>query len=222
MDEAFGWGKNVEVPTLFNSSSSSFPSSPSHPSYPRPPIHTRQPSLPNTLLSQFVSAFLAIGLVSLSLPIVSGKKSGLKFICPNVSHFFKSILVLYPFYLLVDIAYSLVNPLILVLPILIITITLMVRYGYFIHAIIDRDMNPLEALKYSAKITTNNRLNLFVLWMASIGILILGAIALCVGVLFAIPMLFIMSSVAYRWMQYGHRAAMDHPGTEIPMLSSIE
>ena len=45
-----------------------------------------------------------------------------------------------------------------------------------------------------------------------------GFIALCVGLIFAIPVVWLSAVVAYRWMQYGRRAIMDHPGTEVPMI----
>lgn len=52
-------------------------------------------------------------------------------------------------------------------------------------------------------------------------IVIAGCLALCVGMFFAIPVMWLGWAVAYRWMQYAHRAALDHPGTTRSMLSGL-
>jgi uncharacterized membrane protein len=86
---------------------------------------------------------------------------------------------------------------------------------------VDRNLGIMESFSYSSSITTNNRLNLFVLALLYILIAIAGCLALCVGILFAYPVIMLSGIVAYRWMQYGHRAVMDHPGTQTPMLSGV-
>jgi hypothetical protein len=48
-----------------------------------------------------------------------------------------------------------------------------------------------------------------------------GCLALCLGLFFAMPVMWLSWIVAYRWMQYGHRAALDHPGTQTPMLANL-
>ena len=99
-------------------------------------------------------------------------------------------------------------------------IYLMLRYGQFMYAIVDKDMGVMESLSYSSSITTNNRMNLFVLALLSLVIIIAGALALLVGLIFAYPLVWMSWVVAYRWMQYGHRAAMDQPGTQTPVLAA--
>jgi uncharacterized membrane protein len=77
----------------------------------------------------------------------------------------------------------------------------------------------MDSFKYSSALTTNNRLNLFLLGLLGILVMLAGLLALCVGLFFAIPVMWLSWIVAYRWMQYGHRAALDHPGTKTPMLA---
>ena len=85
----------------------------------------------------------------------------------------------------------------------------------------DRDLGIMESFAYSSSITTNNRLNLFVLGLLAIVIALAGCLALVIGLGFAYPVIWLSWVVAYRWMQYGHRAAMDHPGTRTPMLTGV-
>jgi uncharacterized membrane protein len=100
-------------------------------------------------------------------------------------------------------------------------IYIMLRYGQYMTAIVDRNMGVMESLSYSSSITENNRMNLFVLILMTIAIAIAGCLALVVGLIFAYPVIWLSWAVAYRWMQYGHRAAMDHPGTQTPMLTGV-
>lgn len=100
-------------------------------------------------------------------------------------------------------------------------IYLAIRYGQYLTAMVDRDLGVMESFQYSSSITTNNRMNLFLLALLAIPIMIAGVIALCIGVFFAIPVVWLGWLVAYRWMQYGHRAALDHHGTKTPMLAGL-
>jgi uncharacterized membrane protein len=94
------------------------------------------------------------------------------------------------------------------------------RYGQFMTAIVDKNLGIMDSLSYSSSITTNNRMPIFLFWLLAMLVMIAGLLALCVGVFVALPIVWLGAMVAYRWMQYGHRAAMDHPGTLTPMLSN--
>ena len=86
-------------------------------------------------------------------------------------------------------------------------------------AIVDRDMGVFEAFSYSSALTTNNKLQLFVLGLLCMLVMLAGMLACGIGVIFAGPVAWLASIVAYRWMQHGHRATLDQPGTETPMLA---
>jgi len=77
----------------------------------------------------------------------------------------------------------------------------------------------MDAFNYSSSITTNNRGNLFLFGLLAIAIIFAGILACFIGLIFATPVVWLSALVAYRWMQYGHRAAMDHPGTTTPQLA---
>jgi uncharacterized membrane protein len=100
-------------------------------------------------------------------------------------------------------------------------IILLLRFGMYQSAIVDRNMGIIESLKYSWELTKGNGLNLFVIMLFTILIVLAGCIAMLVGMLFAFPMMFLMWIVAYRWMQYGGRAVMDDPMTKQPLLAAL-
>jgi len=77
----------------------------------------------------------------------------------------------------------------------------------------------MESLRYSSDLTKNNKWNLVSLGFASLLVVIGGLLALIVGVFVAYPMVWLMSLLAYRWMQYGRRAVEDAPGASRPALN---
>ena len=95
------------------------------------------------------------------------------------------------------------------------------RYGHFMTAIVDRDLGVFEAFSYSESITTNNLMNLFVLGLLGMVAVFVGAILCLVGLVVAVPVVWLGGLVAYRWMQYGSSAAKEHVGTQTPMLKGI-
>src|SRR3989344_2927339 len=66
------------------------------------------------------------------------------------------------------------------------------------YLVIDRNLGPIEAMKESARMTKGHRWNLFLLILALLGINILGAIALLVGLLVSIPVSILAVAHAYR------------------------
>ena len=64
--------------------------------------------------------------------------------------------------------------------------------------VIEKGMGPIAALKESARLTRGHRMELFKLGLASLGINILGALALLVGLFVAIPLTSIAFIHAYR------------------------
>lgn len=165
----------------------------------------------NVIVSQILSIFLSLGLVRIGLNLVSGNEVSVtqlfgegRRLLPalGASILFGAMLV--------------VGFLLLIVP----GIYLLLRYGQFMNAIVDRNMGVMQSLSYSSSITTNNRLNLLVLGLLSIAIVIAGLLALVVGLVFAYPLVWLSWMVAYRWMQYGSRAAQDHPGTATPLLKA--
>ncbi len=64
--------------------------------------------------------------------------------------------------------------------------------------VVEKGMSPIAALKESARLTRGHRMELFKLFLASLGINILGVLALLVGLFVTIPLTSIAFVHAYR------------------------
>lgn len=164
----------------------------------------------NTFLSQLLSIFLSLGAVRVGLNLVSGREVSVAMLFGEARKLLPAVVASLLFGLMVG-----VGLLLLIVP----GIYLALRYGQFLTAMVDRNLGILGSFSYSSSITTNNRLNLFLLALMAVAIAIAGLLALVVGLIFAYPVIWLSWLVAYRWMQYGSRAAIDHPGTVTPMLA---
>lgn len=164
------------------------------------------------ILLQVLSIYLSLGLVRIGLNLVSGKQVSVAQLFGEGRKLLPAIGASILFGIMIFVGF-----LLLIVP----GVYLMLRYGQFMNAMVDRDLGVMDSLTYSSSITTNNRLNLFLLALLSIAIVIAGFLALLVGLIFAYPVVWMSWMVAYRWMQYGNRAAEDHPGTTTPLLSGV-
>lgn len=162
------------------------------------------------VVQQLVSIFLQLGLIRVGLNLVSGKEVSIGMLFGEGSKMLRAIgaSILFAFAMIIGLV-------LLIVP----GIYIAVRYGQFMNAIVDRDLGVMEAFSYSESITTNNRMNLFILALFIFGIGLLGALLCLVGLLVVGPVVWLAGLVAYRWLQYGPDAAKDHPGTQTPMLT---
>ena len=205
-----------------------------HPAHPipgptpiNPPIHrfgeVRFPATPAertqmvvssaiSLINQAVSLFLSLGITRIGLNIVSGKPFEIGMLFGGGKFFLRVVGASILFALMVCLGL-----LLLIVP----GVYLALRYGQFLNAIVDRNLGIMDSFSYSSAITTNNRGKLFLLYLLCFLVTIAGLLACGVGLVFAIPVTWLAGVVAYRWMQYGHRAALDHPGTQMPVLSGL-
>lgn len=170
-------------------------------------------SLVSNIISQLVSLFLWLGLIRFGLGIVSGKAFGIGQLFGEIKLMPKAIVGNILYFLMIGIGLIL-----LIVP----GIYLALRYAFFLTAMVDRNLSIVDSFKYSAALTTNSRLNLFVLFLFGVLITVAGFLAFCVGILFAIPVVWLSWIVAYRWLQYGSRAVQDFHGTQRPLLSTVE
>jgi len=72
------------------------------------------------------------------------------------------------------------------------------KYSQYAYLIVDKNMGPIEALKESGKITQGVKGKILLLILSSIGVVILGCLALVVGLLWAIPTAAIAWAYVYR------------------------
>jgi len=181
-------------------------------------------SLLYELVVNLSSTFLSLGLIRIGLNVVDGKPFTTGMLFGGGRHLIPAILAAILFLLMIlgamlpTIVLAVLapfNPAIILFAILtglagIVACTyLSLRFGFYMVAIVDRRLGPVEALQYSSRITTSQRFKLFLLSIM-MGLIILGGlICLLVGVIFAIPMAWMAWMVAYRWMQYGRRVVQD-------------
>lgn len=164
------------------------------------------------VLMQVFSLFLQLGVVRIGLNLVSGKEVQVGMLFGQGSKLLRALgaSILFGIAVLIGIV-------LLIVP----GIYVALRYGHYITAIVDRDLGIMEAFEYSSSISTNNRMNLFLLALLCIGMIIIGFLLCFVGLFFAAPVVWLTGLVAYRWMQYGRAATLDHPGTQNPMLNGV-
>jgi hypothetical protein len=166
----------------------------------------------NTLLSEILSVFLSLGATRIGLNVVSGKDFSLGMLFGGGRKLIPAFVATLLYMLMVCIGL-----LLLIVP----GIYLAMRYGQYLSAMVDRDLGIMESFQYSSTITTNNRMNLFLLFLLTMLVAAAGLLAMCIGIAFTFPVAWIAWIVAYRWLQYGHRAALDHHGTKTPMLAGL-
>ncbi|MDB5348231.1 MAG: hypothetical protein JWP89_6608 [Schlesneria sp.] len=70
-------------------------------------------------------------------------------------------------------------------------------FGVFVYVLVDQDPPGIECLSLARAVTKDNRVTLFVIGLAAVGINLLGLLALCVGLLFTVPLTTLFIAVAY-------------------------
>jgi uncharacterized membrane protein len=80
-------------------------------------------------------------------------------------------------------------------------IYLAVKYTFYDYLIVDKGMGPLEAIKRSGVLTVGVKRNLVLFWLMLVGINILGALALGVGLIATVPISWLANAYVYRRLQ---------------------
>lgn len=151
-----------------------------------------------TSVSQIVqnlfSTFLGIGVVMYGLGVLRQQDPEIGLLFRGGPHFVSVLLsaILYALIVIMGLA-------LLIIP----GIYLAIRLGQYQALIIDRNLGPIEGLKASWEITRGNTWNLVVLGLALLGIYLLGVLALLVGLIWALPTLWLGSLAAYLCMSRG-------------------
>lgn len=73
-----------------------------------------------------------------------------------------------------------------------------VKYSQYTFLVIDKGMRPVEALRRSGELTRGVKWNLFLFYLLLIGVILLGAVALFVGLFVAMPTAMVASAYVYR------------------------
>lgn len=151
------------------------------------------------VLSSLVDLFLGLGLARIGLNLVSGKAADISMLFGEGRKLVPMVAASIMYYAMV-----VVGLILLIVP----GIYLALRFSQFGVAIVDKDMGAIESLQYSARLTEGNKMNLFGLYVLCILVVLAGILALLVGLLAALPVVYLAPYVAYRWLQGGRNAAL--------------
>lgn len=167
---------------------------------------------PVLLLGTVISMFFNLGLTRVCFNIIAGEAASVSQLFGEGSKLLRSLGAFLLYFAMVSLGFAL-----FILP----GIYLALRFGLFQYAIVDRNLGIMESLRYSSALTANNRLSLFGMGILTTLIILAGALALVVGLIFAIPVVTLAIPLAYRFLQFGPGALQDQPGTARPRLRRI-
>ena len=142
-----------------------------------------------TLLSWLVGIFLQMGIFRVALKVLDGGKAAMADFALNPEQFGK--------FLLGAIFYSIITGVGFVL-LIIPGIIWGIRLQFIPYLIIEKNLNPMDALKRSWDITRNQTWNLFLFGLVGFLVSLLGFIALIIGLFWAIPTIIIAVAFVYR------------------------
>ncbi len=164
-------------------------------------IQKAMPGLLSLLLSSLVSTLFGIGLINVYL------KAHANVTAPAFSDFWHPG----PFwrYLGMSILLFIIVGIGLVL-IIVPGIYAALAFGLAGYAVVDKGMNPIAALKESARLTKGNRWKLFLFALAVVGLSILAAIPLFLGLFVMAPVSMLAGIHAYRTLE-GYAGATSAP-----------
>lgn len=147
---------------------------------------SRDPEKGWSILGIFLGAWLTNGLYRLLLDYKAGKKQEFTMLFTQFKQFWRILLGELLVMLIV-----IGGLILLIVPGFIWAI----KYQFTILLIVDKDMEIMDALRASGKMTEGIKGKLFVFGLAALGVILLGAICLGVGVFVAIPVV---------WLAYVH------------------
>lgn len=152
------------------------------------------PGIVTFLLSLVVSTLLYVGLINVYLKAHDNVESPQLKDLWNPSVFWSYLGLSILLFIIVGIGFVL-----LIIP----GIFLAIALGLSGFALVDRKLNPIEALKESWRLTKGSRWKLVLLSLALLVIAILGIIPLMLGLLVAVPVAMLASTHAYRTLSGG-------------------
>ena len=171
-------------------------------------IQQNMPGLVSFLLSLIVSTLLYIGLITIYLKAHADAKA------PQYADFWHpGTFWKYLGASLLLAVIVIVGLILLIVPGIIAALALSFT-GYLV---VDKGMNPIAALKESARLTKGNRWKLFLLGLAIFGLSILGMIPLFLGLLIVGPVSMLAGVHAYRMLE--HPASVAPVAVETPVAA---
>jgi hypothetical protein len=188
IDQAMGYGTTTTELKRFNENTSAY--------------YTQSGGPVGIIGSNLVSIFLSLGLARIGLNLVSGKPADVGMLFGGGSKMLRATGATLLFGAMTVLGFAL-----LIVP----GFYVILRFGQYLTAIVDRDLGIMESFSYSSSITTNNKWRLLGLILLSILLILAGVMACGIGLIFTAPIAWLAWMTAYRWMQFGNRAAQNTP-----------
>lgn len=141
------------------------------------------------ILSLAISVWLTCGLLKLSLGLYNNKKLPIEDFFTQFKYFWRVLGSTILVGLIVVFGLCM-----LIVP----GIYFALKYKFTEYLIVDQDLGIVEAMQKSAELTQGIKLRLFVFSLASLGVLILGVLALGVGIIVAIPVIWLATTYIYK------------------------
>lgn len=142
-----------------------------------------------SIIFTIIGMILQIGVIKLALNSIDNKTLEYSELYSNGKYFWKYLGAS----LLVGLI-TLLGFLLLIVP----GIYWAIKYQFTTYLIIDQNLSITEAMKKSGELTHGIKLELFLLGLTFIGVVILGAIALLIGLLWAIPVTWLATAYIYK------------------------
>jgi uncharacterized membrane protein len=136
-----------------------------------------------------LTIIISMGLVKIALRFCDSEKGGFSDLFSQYRLFFK--------FLFATILYALIvfgGTLLLIVP----GIIWGIKFWFYDYFVIDKNLGPIEALKRSSAITRGVKWNLFVFFLLLLGINLLGALCLLIGLFATIPTTMVAAAFVYR------------------------
>lgn len=160
------------------------------------------------LISHAISIFLTLGLTRFGLNLLGGKPAEIGQIFGEGNIFLRGFLASLLYGLIV-----ILGTIALIVP----GIYFALKYSQYQAAIVDKNMGIWESFQHSAAITRNNMWALLGLGILCALINLAGLLALCLGLLFTVPLTWLAWLLAYRWLKHGPSALEDRGHLRVGM-----
>ncbi|MCH7687638.1 MAG: hypothetical protein IH899_13310, partial [Planctomycetes bacterium] len=140
------------------------------------------------IFSMCVQMYMAAGQAILFLNIARGKRAEIADLFKGGPYFLRILGNSILFAIMVTLGY-----LACIVPGIILTL----MFWPYTYVLVDQNVRGIEPLTRAKELTSGNWGAVFVIFLASVGLIILGVLMLCVGLIFTIPLMTLFYSVAY-------------------------
>jgi len=141
------------------------------------------------LVGFLLSAWMTCGYMTMMLSFQAGKKMEFGELFKQVKHYWEVLAATFLLGLIICLGFIL-----FIVP----GIYLALRFQFTIQLILDKGLGISEAMKESTRLTNGIKMSLLTFNLALIGVVVLGAICLGVGVFVAIPVVWLAEIFVYR------------------------